>query len=69
MQDQVLKAFKETLLPKLSQYVLKNLTENSGAQFVETLTSLIRLSTDPEDIKDLISSLPRALQKTDMLER
>ncbi|KAM7399033.1 hypothetical protein PAMP_018327 [Pampus punctatissimus] len=69
VQKEVLKVLKQGLLTKLIQFVLGNLAENSEAQSVEILSSLIKLSTNISDIKDLISKLPDALQKVDSFER
>uniref|UniRef100_A0A673CC10 URB1 ribosome biogenesis homolog n=1 Tax=Sphaeramia orbicularis TaxID=375764 RepID=A0A673CC10_9TELE len=69
VKNEVLKTLKKALLEKLSQYVLEKLDENSGVQHTETLSSLIKLSANVNDIKDLISDLPGALQKVDTLER
>ncbi|XP_039986899.1 nucleolar pre-ribosomal-associated protein 1 [Xiphias gladius] len=69
VQKEVLKALKETLLAKLSQLVLGNLTEDSGAQLAETLASLIKLAANIKDIRDLINDLPNVLQKVDSFER
>lgn len=69
MQRDVLKIFKQQLLARLSQCVLGNLTLDSGAQLVETLACLIKLSANISDIRDLISSLPNVLQKADSFER
>lgn len=69
MQDEVLKALKQELLAKLSQCVLGNLTEASGAHVAEALSSLIKLSANTKDIWDLINNLPSALQKVDSFER
>lgn len=69
VQKEVLKAFKQRLLAKLSQCVLGNLTEDSGVQLVETLASLIKLSANVSDIRDLNNSLPSVLQKVDSFER
>ncbi|TDH14693.1 hypothetical protein EPR50_G00022920 [Perca flavescens] len=66
VQKEVVKALKQALLAKLSQCVLGNLTE---AQHAETLASLIKLSANIKDTRDLISSLPHALQKVDSFER
>uniref|UniRef100_A0A8C9ZQ89 URB1 ribosome biogenesis homolog n=1 Tax=Sander lucioperca TaxID=283035 RepID=A0A8C9ZQ89_SANLU len=65
-KDEVVKALKQALLAKLSQCVLGNLTD---AQHAETLASLIKLSANIKDTRDLISSLPHALQKVDSFER
>ncbi|XP_059187700.1 nucleolar pre-ribosomal-associated protein 1 isoform X2 [Centropristis striata] len=65
----VVKALKQALLAKLSQCVLGSLTEDSGAQLAETLASLIKLSASTKDTKDLITTLPKALQKVDSFER
>lgn len=69
VQKEVLKALKQALLAKLSQSVLGNLTEDSGAKLSETLSSLIRLSANIKDIRDFINNLPDALQKVDSFER
>lgn len=69
VQKDILKALKQGLLAKLSQCVLGNLTEESGAQLTETLGSLIKLSANSKDIGDLINSLPSALQNVDSFER
>ncbi|XP_076592199.1 nucleolar pre-ribosomal-associated protein 1 [Chaetodon auriga] len=69
VQKEVLKALKQALLGKLSQSVLGNLTEDSGAQLAETLASLIKLSANIKDTRDLINKLPNALQKVDSFER
>ncbi|XP_029027923.2 nucleolar pre-ribosomal-associated protein 1 [Betta splendens] len=69
VQKGALIAFKKHFLPKLSQWVLENLSKDSGAQLVETLASLIKLSASIKDIGDLISGLPNALQKVDSFER
>uniref|UniRef100_A0A8C9ZT80 URB1 ribosome biogenesis homolog n=1 Tax=Sander lucioperca TaxID=283035 RepID=A0A8C9ZT80_SANLU len=55
VQKEVVKALKQALLAKLSQCVLGNLTD---AQHAETLASLIKLSANIKDTRDLISSLP-----------
>uniref|UniRef100_A0A3Q4G050 URB1 ribosome biogenesis homolog n=1 Tax=Neolamprologus brichardi TaxID=32507 RepID=A0A3Q4G050_NEOBR len=65
VQKDILKALKQVLLAKFSQCVLGNLTEESGAQLTETLGSLIKLSANSKDIRDLINSLPSALQNVD----
>ncbi|CAJ1065109.1 nucleolar pre-ribosomal-associated protein 1 [Xyrichtys novacula] len=69
VQDEVLKALKKTLFSKLTQRVLGELTEDSGVQLTETLASLIKLSANTDDMKDLICNLPNALQKGDTFER
>lgn len=69
MQKEVLKALKQGLLAKLTQFVLGNLAEDSEAQSVEILASLIKLSANIKDIRDLISNLPNTLQKVDTFER
>lgn len=69
VQKEVLKAMKQALLAKLSQCVLGNLTEDSGAQPAEALASLIKLSANIKDTRDLINNLPNALQKVDSFER
>ncbi|KAI3354092.1 hypothetical protein L3Q82_018642 [Scortum barcoo] len=69
VQKDVLKALKQALLAKLSHCLLGNLTEASGAQLTETLASLIKLSANIKDTRELISNLPGALQKVDSFER
>lgn len=69
VQKEVVMALKQALLAKLSQCVLGNLTEDSGAQVTETLANLIRLSANIKDTKSLINTLPDALQKVDSFER
>ncbi|KAK2912907.1 nucleolar pre-ribosomal-associated protein 1 isoform X1 [Channa argus] len=69
VRNQVLKAFKKQMLTRLSQCVLGNMTEDSGAQLVETLASLIQLTASVKDIRDLAISLPNVLQKVDSFER
>lgn len=69
VQKEVLKALKQQLFAKLSRCVLENLAEDTGAQLVETLASLIKLSANIKDIRDFINSLPKALQKVDSFER
>ncbi|KAM8769351.1 nucleolar pre-ribosomal-associated protein 1 isoform 2-T2 [Acanthopagrus schlegelii] len=69
VQKEVLKALKKTLLAELSECVLGTLTEDSGAQLTETLSSLIKHSANMKDTKDLINNLPNALQKVDSFER
>ncbi|KAJ0022339.1 hypothetical protein NQD34_009829 [Periophthalmus magnuspinnatus] len=69
VQEQVLKTLKHALLPKLSQSVLENLHETSGLDHVETLCSLIKLSSDIKDIKDLSTKLPTVLKTTENLKR
>ncbi|KAM9852858.1 nucleolar pre-ribosomal-associated protein 1 [Aulostomus maculatus] len=69
LQKEVLEALKQGLLARLTQFVLRDLTENGGAQAAETLSSLVKISTNTTDIRDLISSLPDALQKVDSFER
>lgn len=64
-----MKALKQALLANLSRCVLGNLTEDSGAQLAVTLTNLIELSESIKDTRDMISSLPSALQKVDSFER
>ncbi|XP_037534219.1 nucleolar pre-ribosomal-associated protein 1 [Nematolebias whitei] len=68
VQTEVLKALNRTLLAKLSSSILGNLEEDSGVR-LETASSLIRLSADRNDIKDLINDLPDVLQTADGLER
>ncbi|XP_068441753.1 nucleolar pre-ribosomal-associated protein 1 isoform X2 [Clinocottus analis] len=69
VQKEVVKTLKQALLPKLSQCVLGNLTEDSGAQLPETLANLVKLSANIKDIRDLINTLPSALEKVDSFER
>lgn len=69
VQKDVLKALKQALFAKLSQCVLENLTEDSGALPAEALASLIKLSADVTDVRDVTSNLPNALQKVDSFER
>lgn len=69
MQNNVLKSLKKALLAKVSQCVLRTLTEESGDQFAQTLVSLVQLSTDITNIRELMSNLPTALQKVDSFER
>ncbi|CAG6000164.1 unnamed protein product [Menidia menidia] len=69
VQQEVLKVLKQALLPKLSRCVLGSLTKDSGAHFAQTLSALIRLSADADDISDLIQNLPAALQNVDSFER
>lgn len=69
MKKQVLKALKQKLLFKLSQCVLGNVTENSKTQQTEALSSLIKLSANISDIRNLINNLPAALQNVENFER
>ncbi|XP_029302759.1 nucleolar pre-ribosomal-associated protein 1 isoform X2 [Cottoperca gobio] len=69
VQKKVVKALNQMLLAKLSQCVLGNLTEDSGAQLAETLANLIKLSANIKDTRNLVSTLPNALQKVDSFER
>ncbi|XP_026153088.1 nucleolar pre-ribosomal-associated protein 1 [Mastacembelus armatus] len=69
VQKEVLQALKQGLLTKLSQCVLGTLTEDSRAQLPVTLASLIKLSANITDIRDLVNTLPNALQKVDSFER
>ncbi|XP_041662144.1 nucleolar pre-ribosomal-associated protein 1 [Cheilinus undulatus] len=69
MQKEVLATLKQALLPKLSQWVLGVLTEDSGVQITEALTSLIKQSANFKDIRDFIKNLPTALQKVQSFER
>lgn len=69
VQKEVLTALKQALFAKLSQRVLGNLTEESGALPAEALASLIKLSANITDTRDIISSLPNALHKVDSFER
>lgn len=69
MKKQVLKALKQKLLFKLSQCVLDNVTKNSITQQTDALSSLIKLSANISDIKNLIDNLPTALQNVENFER
>uniref|UniRef100_A0A1A7XHS4 URB1 ribosome biogenesis 1 homolog n=3 Tax=Iconisemion striatum TaxID=60296 RepID=A0A1A7XHS4_9TELE len=69
VQREVLKALKLTLLTRLSGNILGTLTEDSGVQLAETLSSLIRLSADVNDIRELINNLPDALKNVDSFAR
>nr|XP_020468810.1 nucleolar pre-ribosomal-associated protein 1 isoform X2 [Monopterus albus] len=69
VQKEVLKALKQGLLARLSRCVLGTMTEDSRALLVETLSSLIKLTANIKDIRDLISNLPSVLQKVDSFER
>ncbi|XP_028275754.1 nucleolar pre-ribosomal-associated protein 1 isoform X2 [Parambassis ranga] len=69
VQNEVLKSLKQALLVKLSKSLLETLTADSGAQLAETLASLIKLSANIKDIRDLINDLPGALQNVDSLQR
>lgn len=69
VQKEVLTALKQALFAKLSQRVLGNLTEESGALPAEALAGLIKLSANITDTRDIISSLPSALHKVDSFER
>ncbi|KAM3874727.1 nucleolar pre-ribosomal-associated protein 1-like [Diretmus argenteus] len=69
VQSQVLKALKEALLAKLCHVVVGNQTDDSVARHAETLSSLIKLSANPKDIRDLVHELPAVLQRVDSFER
>uniref|UniRef100_A0A4W5KGQ5 Uncharacterized protein n=1 Tax=Hucho hucho TaxID=62062 RepID=A0A4W5KGQ5_9TELE len=71
VQTAVLKALKQALFPRLSLSVLGQETgEALGAvEVVEALSSLVRLAAKVKDIRELITSLPAALQKLDGFER
>lgn len=69
VKREVLKALKQELFAKLSESVLENLTEESGALPAEALASLIKLSANITDTRDIIRSLPNALHKVDSFER
>ncbi|XP_038150281.1 nucleolar pre-ribosomal-associated protein 1 [Cyprinodon tularosa] len=69
VQTEVLKAMKQALLSTFIQSILGNLSEDSGAVLVEAASSLIKLSADVNDIRDLINRLPDALQKAEGFER
>lgn len=69
VKREVLKALKQALFAKLSECVLETLTEECGAVPAEALASLIKLSANITDTRDIISSLPNALHKVDTFER
>lgn len=69
MKKQVLKALKQKLLFQLSHFVLGDVTENSKTQQTEALSSLIKLSANISDIRNLITKLPTALQNVETFER
>lgn len=69
MKKQVLKALKQKLLLKLSDCVLGNVTKNPKTQQTEALSSLIKLSANVSDVRNLINNLPTALQNVDDFER
>ncbi|XP_034557046.1 nucleolar pre-ribosomal-associated protein 1 [Notolabrus celidotus] len=69
VQNEVLKALKQALFSKLSKCVLGELAEDSGAPLTEALASLIKLSANIKETKDLMKDLPSALQKVDSFER
>uniref|UniRef100_A0A3P8W600 URB1 ribosome biogenesis homolog n=1 Tax=Cynoglossus semilaevis TaxID=244447 RepID=A0A3P8W600_CYNSE len=55
VQNNVLKSLKKALLAKVSQCVLRTLTEESGDQFAQTLVSLVQLSCLHESFNVLFS--------------
>ncbi|CAB1349349.1 unnamed protein product, partial [Coregonus sp. 'balchen'] len=69
--EAVLKVLKQALLPRLILSVLGQETgEALGAvEVVEALSSLVILAAKVKDIRELITSLPAALQKLDGFER
>lgn len=69
MKKQVLKALKQKLLLKLSQCVLENVTKDSITQQTDALSSLIKLSANISDIKNLTDNLPTVLQNVENFER
>uniref|UniRef100_A0A667Y939 URB1 ribosome biogenesis homolog n=1 Tax=Myripristis murdjan TaxID=586833 RepID=A0A667Y939_9TELE len=62
-----LKAFKQALLAGLCCSVLDGQTSDSTSQRAEALAGLIELSAKLNDIRDVITSLPAALQRADGL--
>uniref|UniRef100_A0A667Y0W1 URB1 ribosome biogenesis homolog n=1 Tax=Myripristis murdjan TaxID=586833 RepID=A0A667Y0W1_9TELE len=58
-----LKAFKQALLAGLCCSVLDGQTSDSTSQRAEALAGLIELSAKLNDIRDVITSLPAALQR------
>lgn len=71
VQTAVLKALKKTLFPRLSLSVLGQDTGEAleAVEVVEALSSLVTLATKVKDIRELVTSLPAALQKLDGFER
>uniref|UniRef100_A0A8C8C718 Nucleolar pre-ribosomal-associated protein 1 n=1 Tax=Oncorhynchus tshawytscha TaxID=74940 RepID=A0A8C8C718_ONCTS len=71
VQTAVLKALKKALFPRLSLSVLGQETGEAlgPVEVVEALSSLVRLTAKVKDIRELIASLPAALQKLDGFER
>uniref|UniRef100_H3C620 URB1 ribosome biogenesis homolog n=1 Tax=Tetraodon nigroviridis TaxID=99883 RepID=H3C620_TETNG len=69
VKKQVLKTLKQKLLVKLSQCVLGDATENSITQQTEALSSLIKISANVSDIRNLMNKLPTALQNVKNFER
>ncbi|KAM9452285.1 nucleolar pre-ribosomal-associated protein 1 [Salvelinus alpinus] len=71
VQTAVLKALKKALFPRLSLSVLGQETGEAleVVEVVEALSSLIRLAAKVKDIRELVTSLPAALQKRDGFER
>ena len=69
MQSRVLKALKRALLPRLCGSVLDQASGDAVGRHAQTLGSLIQLAASTEDICDLISKLPAALQSTEGYER
>ncbi|XP_038829651.1 nucleolar pre-ribosomal-associated protein 1 [Salvelinus namaycush] len=68
VQTAVLKALKKALFPRLSLSVLGQET-GEALEVVEALSSLIRLAAKVKDIRELVTSLPAALEKLDGFER
>ncbi|KAM6946090.1 nucleolar pre-ribosomal-associated protein 1 [Aplochiton taeniatus] len=71
VQTVVLKQLKQTLLSKLCASVLSEdgKAEDTLAQHVDTLASLIKMAAAVRDIRELIDELPTALQKAGGFDR
>ncbi|XP_029923746.1 nucleolar pre-ribosomal-associated protein 1 isoform X2 [Myripristis murdjan] len=69
VQTKALKAFKQALLAGLCCSVLDGQTSDSTSQRAEALAGLIELSAKLNDIRDVITSLPAALQRADGVGR
>lgn len=67
----MLKTLKKALFPRLSLSVLGQDTGEAleAVEVVEALSSLVTLATKVKDIRELVTSLPAALQKLDGFER